>query len=37
MAGQPGNPSDAQALAVKEFDTFEQRWRARISGPQARD
>jgi hypothetical protein len=33
IAGQPGNPSDAQALALQEFDTFEQRWRARISNP----
>lgn len=34
-AGKPGNPLDVQALALKEFDTFEQRWRARISGPQS--
>ena len=32
MAGKPGNPLDAQALALEEADTFEQRWRARISG-----
>ena len=31
IAGTPGNPLDAHALALKEFDTFEQRWRARIS------
>ena len=34
IAGKPGNPLDAQALALEETDTFEQRWRARISGPQ---
>ncbi|WP_244553905.1 hypothetical protein [Bradyrhizobium arachidis] len=32
IADKPGNPLDAQALALKEdFDTFEGRWRARIS------
>jgi hypothetical protein len=35
---KPGNPLDAQALALKEFATFEERWRARISSPKvARD
>ncbi|WP_245283983.1 MULTISPECIES: hypothetical protein [Bradyrhizobium] len=31
---KPGNPLDAQALALRDFDTFEARWRARISSPQ---
>ncbi|MCP1743763.1 hypothetical protein ABIF65_005428 [Bradyrhizobium japonicum] len=32
IANKPGNPLDAQALALKEgSDTFEERWRARIS------
>ena len=32
IANKPGNPLDAQALALKEgADTFEERWRARIS------
>ncbi|WP_235940419.1 hypothetical protein [Bradyrhizobium hipponense] len=31
IIAQPSNPLDAQALALKEFDTFEARWRARIS------
>lgn len=31
---KPGNPLDARALALKDFDTFEERWRARISSPQ---
>ena len=34
IAGKPGNPLDAQALALEEADTFEERWRARISGQQ---
>ncbi|WGD55262.1 hypothetical protein QA641_16110 [Bradyrhizobium sp. CB1650] len=33
IAGKPGNPLDAQALALEDFDTFEERWRARISSP----
>lgn len=37
IAINPGNPSDARALALKDFDTFEERWRARISSSQARD
>src|SRR5262245_50524974 len=31
---KPGNLLEAQALALKDFDTFEARWRARISSPQ---
>ena len=31
IAGKPGNPLDARALALKAgSDTFEERWRARI-------
>ncbi|WP_245508598.1 hypothetical protein [Bradyrhizobium zhanjiangense] len=33
IASKPGNPLDARALALKDFDTFEERWRARISSP----
>ena len=28
---KPGNPLDSQAWALKEFDTFEARWRERVS------
>ncbi|MBR0823219.1 hypothetical protein JQ627_35405 [Bradyrhizobium liaoningense] len=32
IVGKSGNPLDAQALALKEgYDSFEERWRARIS------
>ncbi|MDH2398744.1 hypothetical protein QCM77_01910 [Bradyrhizobium sp. SSUT18] len=32
IANKPGNPFDAQTLALKKgSDTFEERWRARIS------
>ncbi|WP_247989418.1 hypothetical protein [Bradyrhizobium sp. 186] len=31
VIAKPGNPLDARALALKDFDTFEAQWRARIS------
>jgi hypothetical protein len=30
VAQSPGNPLDAQARALKDPDTFEARWRARV-------
>ncbi|MBR1249551.1 hypothetical protein JQ609_21805 [Bradyrhizobium sp. AUGA SZCCT0169] len=31
VTAKPGNPLDSQAWALKEFDTFEARWRERVS------
>jgi hypothetical protein len=31
VKGNPGNPLDSQARALKDSDTFEARWRERVT------